>query len=85
MNYSSAIDDAVEKAVSAGNAVSEVSTGWTKVRKVVHMKLPLSPCLRDSLMSDTRLRAWSADLTPHNKAEDGFTDDAAQVAIVFPK
>ena len=85
MDYSSAIDEAVKKAIADGNAVTEVSTGWTNVQKVVHMRNPLSPGLRASLSGDSRLRAWLTEPTPHNKAEEGFTDDGAKVAIVFPK
>jgi hypothetical protein len=85
MADSSAIDEAVEKAIAEGNAVSEISTGWTKTRKVVHMKEPLSDRLRALLSGDARLRAWSINPTPHNKAEEGFTDDKEKRAIVFPK
>lgn len=85
MTYSIAIDEAVEKAVASGNEVVEISTGWTKVREVVHMKNHLSPRLREILIDDERLRHWTTERTPHNKSEEGFTDDREKVAITFPR
>lgn len=79
-----AIEKAVHIATSGGNEVAEISEGWAKVRQVVHMRRPLTKSLRDALAVDTRLRHWSAEATPHNKAEEGFTDDNTRVAIVFP-
>ena len=85
MTFSRAIDAAVASAEAEGNAVSEISTGWTKVREVVHMQSPMTDVLRSLLERDFQLRYWSTQPTPHNKAEEGFTDDTEKVAISFPR
>jgi hypothetical protein len=82
---STVIEQAVQLAVSAGNEVVEVSEGWTKVDQVIHMKKPLVVSVREVFMGDSRLRHWAIDPTPHNAAEEGFTDDATKVAITFPR
>jgi hypothetical protein len=84
MTYSPAVDAAVSLAEAQGNTVVEVSTGWTKVREVVFMTNPMTDILRSRLGTDLRLRYWKTDPTPHNKAEEGFTDDAQKVSISFP-
>jgi len=84
VTYSSAIDRAVVLAESDGNSVAEVSTGWTKVREVVHMTAPLSDGLWSKISEIPGLRPWSAQRTPHNRAEIGFTDDTQKVSIAFP-
>jgi hypothetical protein len=82
---STVIEQAVQLAVAIGNEVVEVSEGWTKVEQVVHMKRPLVASVREALMGESRLRHWTIDPTPHNAAEEGFTDDATKVAITFPQ
>ncbi len=62
----------------------EISTGWTKVLEVVYMTNPMTDLVRSGLVTDLRLRYWKAEPTPHNKAEEGFTDDAQKVSISFP-
>jgi hypothetical protein len=85
MSYSGAIDDVIEAAAAEGNKVAEISTGWTKVRQVVYMQKPLSSSLRELFKDDSRLRAFSTDPTPHDKADEGFVDDNEKVAISFPR
>jgi hypothetical protein len=80
-----AINDAVRKAIADENAIAEMITGWEKVNEVVSMRKPLSPSLRLALNGDRRLRNWLSEETPHNRAEEGYTDDQAKVAISFPK
>jgi hypothetical protein len=84
MTASKAINDAVEVAITNGNSVRETSTGWEKMKEVVHMNKPQSQSLRDALSADSRLRAWRTNATPHNLAEDGYTDDETRIAISFP-
>lgn len=84
MIYSPAIDAAVALAGSEGNAVVEVSTGWTKVREVVFMTSPMTDLVRSRLTADLRLRYWKAQPTPHNKPDEGFTDDIHGVSVLFP-
>ena len=85
MTYSVAIDEAVSLSESEGNAMREISTGWTKVREVVHMSGPLADSVKSRLAADSRLRYWATQRTPHNQAEEGFTDDVEKVSISFPK
>ena len=84
MTSSIAVDEAMQAALRDGNAVREISTGWTKVKEVVHMQKQQSDALRAILTKDSRLRAWSSPATPHNEADEGYTDDSQQVAISFP-
>jgi hypothetical protein len=85
LTASPAINDAVQTAISHDNTIVEVTTGWEKVNEVVSMRKPLSPSVRRALNGDRRLRNWSSEDTPHNRAEEGYTDDQAKVAISFPK
>ena len=82
---STEIEAAVCFAVEHGNEVAEVSAGWSKVLQVVHMKKPLNASTRSQLLSNVRLRHWVSEATPHDKAEEGFTDDQASVALSFPR
>ena len=84
MTISEAIDEAVSKAASDGNGVEQVSTGWEKANEVVHMSKPLTAALRQKLDTDDRLRYWFTRPTPHNSAEEGYTDDSTKVVILFP-
>lgn len=84
VTYSSSIDALIAAAVAEGNRVEHISKGWSKVREVVHMALPLSDELRTQTVKTNSLRYWSSAATPHNKADEGFTDDIEQVAISFP-
>lgn len=83
MIQSTRIENLVQFAIADGNEVVEVSEGWTKVKQVVHMRRPLSPAIQD-LATSQGLRHWSVDPTPHNKAEEGFTDDLDKVSVSFP-
>jgi hypothetical protein len=85
MTYSVAIDEAVSLSLAEGNEVREISTGWTEVREVVHMSRSLAAFVRSRLTTDSRLRYWGTQRTPHNQAEEGFTDDVAKVSISFPR
>lgn len=84
MTYSLLIDDAIAIAESYGNEVNNISTGWDRVREVVTMSLPMSDQLRALLSEKDSLRFWSSEPTPHNHAEEGFTDDNEKVSISFP-
>jgi hypothetical protein len=84
MTFSPAIDALVALAVSDGNQVVEISTGWSKVREVVHMRDPVSVALETAGRTAPGLRRWQVEPTPHNKGEFGFTDDIEKVSISFP-
>ena len=85
MSFSTAIDAVIALAKANGNHVVEISTGWEKVRQVVHMALPMSQALHDAVAAEDELRFWTSDATPHNRATCGFIDDLEKVAIEFPK
>lgn len=84
MTYSALIDSVIDAAEAEGNHVEQVSTGWTKVREVAHMALPMSDELRARMSKKNSLRFWSSGATPHNRAAEGFTDDLEKVSISFP-
>ena len=80
------IDKVVKVVESSGNSISEISTGWSKVKKVVHMKEGLTIEDKESILSlEIGLRYWQFDATPHNSAERGFTCDHCAVSISFPR
>lgn len=85
MTYSALIDDVIAAAQAEGNSVLEISTGWTKVREVVHMALPMTDELRGNMKVNPMLRYWAAERTPHNRAEEGFIDDKGKVGVSFPR
>lgn len=82
---SSLIERATQAAVSHGNAILEVSEGWSKMNQVVHMRSPLTAELKLAISSIATLRYWLSPPTPHNASEEGFTDDGERVAIAFPQ
>jgi hypothetical protein len=82
---SKTIESAAKVAVAAGNCIAEVSTGWSKVDQVVHMRDPLPDAVRATISASGMLRHWLVEPTPHNPGEEGFTDDQENVAITFPR
>jgi hypothetical protein len=79
------IDAVIALARDEGNSVAEISTGWEKVRQVVHMTRPMSLALKDRITKEPALRFWSSQATPHDRAACGFIDDAELVSIEFPR
>lgn len=84
MNRTLAIERAIKFALAEGNQITETSTGWEKANEVIHFRLPLTPRLRDLVLTETTLRFWSSEATPHNTAEEGFSDDVSRVVLTFP-
>ena len=84
MTYSTLVDRAISLAEEAGNAVVEISTGWSKMREVVVMRDPLTNPLRCEIQKIKGLRGYRYAGTPHNRAEEGFVDDNEKVEISFP-
>jgi hypothetical protein len=82
--YSNEITKAVQLSIEAGNKVMEISSDWEKVRQVIHMQKPLSAELKDKIISSLKLRYWKSFGTPHNRADEGFTDDIEKASISFP-
>ncbi|SIT35878.1 conserved hypothetical protein [Paraburkholderia ribeironis] len=84
--YCQHIDRAVQIAANSDNSIQEISTGWSKVKQVVHMSRPLTAdVLREIQTKVPSLRYWSSERTPHNRAEDGFICDEDEVGLSFPK
>lgn len=80
------IDLAVFIAIGDGNSIKEISEGWSKVKKVVHMNEKLSPLVRSEIQRQVpSLRYWTADKTPHNAAEEGYICDDHLVGLTFPR
>lgn len=85
MTHSFIINIAAEEACLNGNEIMDISEGWSKVRQVLHMRDPLDDATRIALSANEHLRHWTIDPTPHNSAEEGYTDDLEKIAISFPR
>lgn len=83
--FSASIDALLAMAEAEGNAVAEISTGWEKVRQVVHMTRFMSPAVRQAGENDRTLQFWTTERTPHDRAACGFIDAAEKVSIEFPR
>jgi hypothetical protein len=82
---STSIADAVQIAIEEGNAVKEISEGWTKVSQVVHMTSKMSPIVRQRIELEVpALRYWESVATPQNPATEGFMSDQDKVGLSFP-
>lgn len=80
------IANAVQIATEDGNAVKEISDGWTKVSQVVHMSDMMSPVVRQRIELEVpTLRYWESIATPQNPATEGFISDQDKVGLSFPK
>lgn len=84
MTLSTLIDQAISLSLKAGNAVVEISTGWTKMREVVEMRDPLTKSLRSEIRKLGGLREFRHEGAPHSRADEGFIDDTEKVAMSFP-
>jgi hypothetical protein len=79
------IASAVQIAIEDGNAVKEISEGWTKVNQVVHMTDKMSPIVRRRIELEVpALRYWESVATPQNPATEGFISDQDKVGLSFP-
>lgn len=80
------IASAVQIAIEEGNAVKEISDGWTKVSQVVHMTEKMSPVARQRIELEVpTLRYWESVATPQNPATEGFISDQDKVGLSFPR
>lgn len=79
------IEAIVRDAISSGNSITEVSEGWTKIEQVVYMRDPLTSVLRMQLSAYSGLHYCLVEPSPHNRAEECFTDEAKSVSISFPR
>ena len=79
------IDLVLSLAQSQGNSISEVVEGWTKVKKVIYMKLPLQAALKDQVEKQTNeLRYRKFEGSSHYPADEGFICDDHSIAVSFP-
>ena len=49
------IEAIVREAIAGGNAIADISEGWTRMRQVVYMRDPLAAGLRSQLWADLSL------------------------------
>jgi hypothetical protein len=76
---------AVEIAIEEGNALAEISEGWSGIRQVVHLATELSALTRQRIESEVpSLRYWRSPGTPHNPATCGFVSDDDGTGLSFP-
>lgn len=82
------ISEIQQYAERAGNGVREVTTGWTKVNKVISMKRPLHDTVRRKFKNDPRIRFSLTDYDGHygdHSWREGFLDEQARIIIDFPR
>jgi hypothetical protein len=84
MTSSSLIDAVIAAAEAEGNHLEGVWE-FSEMREVAWMAHPMSNDLRSRIVQKKDLRYWSAEGTPHNRADEGFTDDVEKVSIAFPR
>jgi hypothetical protein len=83
---SKSINRALLIANKDGNTIKEISSGWSKVKQVVHVTHKLTPFVRKEIERDSPgLRYWISEGTPHNAPEEGYISDEDQIAISFPR
>lgn len=78
------IEAIVGEAIADGNAIAEISEGWSMMKQVVYMRDPIAAALRTKLLADPNLHYCLVEPSPHNRAEECFTDGAESVSISFP-
>jgi hypothetical protein len=71
-------------ACASGNAVAEVSTGWSEIDRVVMLRRPVSESFLDPFKADAALRFYTEPLSPHWPGDRGFVDEATREALSFP-
>ncbi|MDE8756041.1 hypothetical protein PZA22_16265 [Pectobacterium polaris] len=86
MTKSSYIDHAIEFSLAEGNSVKEISDGWSNMDQVIYFSKKMSQELQLKIKrEEPKLRYFSTDRTPHNKAGEGFICDEYKIAISYPK
>lgn len=67
------------------NTVLDVTDGWTKVKTVIYMKLPLNVEMKREIQKEnSSLRYRKFDGSLNYPADEGFICDEHSVAISFP-
>lgn len=84
MTSSAAIDRIVQLTTSSGNELVGMSRDLRSVKLIVRMRWPLIAPLRGQIQREFDLRHWSTDGSCEEGGEEGYTDDAARIAIAFP-
>ncbi|WP_174872294.1 hypothetical protein [Pectobacterium polaris] len=86
MTKSSYIDHAIEFSLAEGNSVKEISDGWSNMDQVIYFSKKMSQELQLKIKrEEPKLRYFSTDRPPHNKAGEGFICDEYKIAISYPK
>lgn len=79
------IDLAVKFSKLSGNPVKEVSTAWSKVKKVFYMAHSLTPELKNQIEEEVpTLKYWEATKDSHYAPEEGFICNECKESIAFP-
>jgi len=71
-----------------GNEVREISTGWTKIDKLIFMKLPMNEMVRRQFMNDPRVKYVVPKYDSHYGDltwSESFVDEGGGVVISFPR
>jgi hypothetical protein len=71
-------------ALAGGNAIAEVSTGWSELARVVMLQRPMSESFFDQFKTDPALQHFAEPPTPHWPGDRGFIDAVAGEAVSFP-
>lgn len=71
-------------AVAGGNAVAEVSTGWSLLDRVILMARPMSEGLATKFRADPALTYYAEPQSTHWPGDRGFVDEACGEALSFP-
>ncbi|MBN7766448.1 hypothetical protein [Pectobacterium brasiliense] len=86
MTSSPHINHVIELSLAEGNSVKEISDGWSNMDKVIYFSKKMSQELQLKIKKEEpKLRYFSTDRTPHNKADEGFICDEYKIAISYPK
>ena len=79
-----ALTRALSVALAGGNAVVEVSEGWSVAKRVVHMRRPMSAGYAQMFRQEAGLDYYAAPAAPHWPGDEGFADPVTGEALSFP-
>lgn len=86
MTNSPHINHVIELSLAEANSVKEISDGWSNMDQAIYFSKKMSQELQLKIKKEEpKLRYFSTDRTPHNKADEGFICDEYKIAISYPK
>ncbi|MCC8535446.1 hypothetical protein ACDH70_21615 [Xanthomonas axonopodis pv. poinsettiicola] len=71
-------------ALQAGCTVQQVSSGWSRARRVLHFAQPLPAALRVQPLPDGPVTYYHAPAAPHWQGDEGFFCEQCLTALEFP-